>query len=363
MTEYAVVQPTVASPDMQAALCLGWAVAELFGRLRRYTPPAFQRVSRTRAPGRLAYSNQELTESQQLVVTARRVAELCTSLQVAPPSLPGFGKLDQQPVPALDAAHLDAIYTILETWSQSTAVQLSGRAPAVGRAMTIGGSLADTYWALADPTDPAFYSGRRAARDLLRSYRVQELQTRMDLVAEVRGQPVHDVVVRSLGAWTWDEAKARWLDQVPSPQTPPPSEMLYNNLARQAQIWHELICGGRTPASFVEYTTRRQAVWLARIASTVIGVIGALGLGIFVYVVVRWALDFVWNPGIRTQVASQFIQAISAAISILSVVGAAIFGFVTRTSTLMRGLITSIEAALLQRAIRQTTIVPWNDQR
>ena len=135
------------SADVQRALRLGWAVAETFGRVRVYQPEFANKRNDPHVMPRFSYSNTDLSGAQQLEVSFRRLHELARVLHLDPPAVPALTQMLQAESPfALDADVRKAVYDALEGWSRHAWTQLNVRSAALGRAMTYGGSLADTYW-------------------------------------------------------------------------------------------------------------------------------------------------------------------------------------------------------------------------
>ncbi len=333
--------------ELQQALTLGWTISELFGRLRRM-PQRVPRPAHPRTLQRLSFANQGLDQSQRLAVAVRRVNDLCEALELQPPALP-----DLIAIP-LNDQQLRSIHSSLEYWTQDIQIQLSGRSDELGRAFTYGGSFADTCWAMASPNDEAFGSGRRAAKELLRSYRVRELQQRMDVVAQLQSEEVRDLLNASLQAWTWNNRKQRWV------ANPAHAERFVSNLERQAEIWRELIAGSRTPASFVRQSDRQRASLFAWLCAVVLVLAVAVGLGIIMYWCAQWTMGVLWNPNLRTQLESELIETISTAVSLLSMLGTAIAAFVSRVSRLVKRFVALLEATRVRRLVRKATTVNWH---
>ena len=338
--------PTTSS--LRHAFSLGWTVSELFGRLRRYQPVTRRRPSRPRTLRRFPFANQEPTAGQRLGVAVERLIELCNVLDLMPPVLPGLtGE-------SIADVELQQLHRALDAWSDDARIRLSGRSEVLGRAMTYGGSFADTYWAMADPSDPAFHRGRASAKELLRQHRLAQVQERMELLAQSHGPEVRDAVVASLRAWAWDDDKARWVTDHQR------AAWLYSNLGLQAEIWQALVLGARKPAEFVNQRQRQRAFWVARLIITLFVLALAVGLGVLVYQLALALFTLVWNPGMRTQVESKVVETISTVVSILSTLATVIIAFFTRIFRMMVWLSDRLEQAFIWRATRKATTVEWN---
>ncbi|MBV9790613.1 MAG: hypothetical protein JOZ51_20640, partial [Chloroflexi bacterium] len=238
--------PSTPAEDLQRALRLGWAVAETFGRLRVYQPEFANKRNDPNELPRFSYSNSDLSGSQRLEVSYRQLTELATALRLPQPAIPALADFTADTVPVLSQEQKKQTHSALEVWSRNTWVQLNVRSAALGRAMTYGGSLADTYWYMAQPGDPAFLSGRQSVEALLRAQRLQRMQERMAELNDAFIDELCNAIGHSLEHWKWDAPKEAWatandweqlgiaLERRPS-RTPP--QQLHFNLFRQVRTW------------------------------------------------------------------------------------------------------------------------------
>src|SRR3712207_2580335 len=197
--------PTTAGAAAQRALPLGWAVAETFGRLRVYRPEFANLPNDPGEMPRFSYSNSDLSAAQQLDISYRRLAELAVALELAPPDVQQLAQLSQTRGPyEIGPDDRKRVYEQLESWSRAAWVQLNVRSASLGRAMTYGGSLADTFWYMAEPGTPEFLSGRRSVDALLRPERVRRMSERMEELRSAFAPELCDAIAWSLASWILD---------------------------------------------------------------------------------------------------------------------------------------------------------------
>jgi len=358
------------STDLQRALRLGWAIAETFGRLRAYQPDFANKRNDPNQMPRFSYSNSDLSGIQRLEVSCRQLMELASALDVPLPHLPDLTNtlLDGSPL-RLDDSSLRRVYDGLETWSRSTWIQLNVRSAALGRAMTYGGSLADTYWYMAQPGTAAFLEGRQSVEALLRSHRLRRMQERMNEISEAFSPAACDAIGHSLSAWMYDEYKAVWATAaewqhvgVVLPHAPrrTPPQQLHFNLFRQVRTWHDLLFESRQPLDYVSPGFRRRANLAAGTITILLVVLVAIGVGLLIFSLLRLALGVV---GSRVEPSSgeELIEAISVFVSLLSTLAIVTAGLLSRASTAVQQFDAWLETAMVRRSIRQKTVVPWND--
>ncbi|WP_026370205.1 hypothetical protein [Kallotenue papyrolyticum] len=360
-----------APSEVQRALRLGWSIAETFGRLRVYQP---EHATRRNDPGempRFSFSNSDLSGAQRLEVSYRRMQELAAALALPPPPVDELilPVLLDPPQPIGDDEK-KAIHAALEAWSRAVWVQLNVRSAALGRAMTYGGSLADTYWYLAPPGDPAFLSGRRSVEALLRAHRLRRIQERMDEIDEAFTPATCDAIRHSLQTWIYDAAKDAWaraeswrgldvaVDERPRRT---PAQQLHFNLERQARTWRDLLFEARQPLDFVSPRARRWAAVLADITTLALVIALALAVGLLVFGLFGMGVRLVQRLGLTASVDDQWIEALSVLISLTSTLVVVAVGLLARLSTLVQRVDAALETCLLQREIRRRTTIPWND--
>jgi hypothetical protein len=367
-----VEQTNPANPgeDLQRALRLGWAVAETFGRLRVYQPEFANKRNDPNELPRFSYSNSDLSGSQRLEVSYRQLTELATALRLPPPEIPALADFTADTVPVLSQEQKKQTHSALEAWSRNAWVQLNVRSAALGRAMTYGGSLADTYWYMAQPGDPAFLSGRQSVEALLRLQRLQRMQERMTELNEAFNDELCNAIGHSLDHWKWEAPKEAWTTAsewpplgvtVPGRPSRTPPQQLHFNLFRQVRTWRDLIFASRQPLDYISPGFRRRANLIAGTITTVLLIVIALAVGLVVFWLFRLGLAVVDQLKIGSQVQNEFIEAISVAISLISTLAIVTAGLLSRTSTAVQQFDNWLESTIVQRAIQQATLVPWND--
>lgn len=362
--------PASQNSDTQRALRLGWSIAETFGRLRVYQPEFANKRNDPSEMPRFSYSNSDLSSGQQLEVSYRRLVELADALELQPPDVPDLARLLNIQGEPLDSAVRKRIYEALENWSRSAWIQLNVRSAALGRAMTYGGSLADTYWYMAAPGSEAFVSGRQSVDALLRPHRLQRMQERMQEVAEAFSGETCDAVGHSLGAWMLDERKLAWatapdwraigVDAGDRPRRTP-AQQLHFNLFRQVRTWRDLIFEARQPLDYISPGYRRRANLVAGAVTILLVIALALGVGLLIFFLFNGALQLVRRYNLFPSGAGDLIEAISVFISLLSTLAIVTASLLSRASMAVQQLDTWLEQTILRRAIRAQTSVPWNE--
>jgi hypothetical protein len=363
-------EPTNPSEDLQRALRLGWAVAETFGRLRVYQPEFANKRNDPHELPRFSYSNSDLSGAQRLEVNYRQLVELAGTLQIEPPDLSVLIALTTNVMPELSEEQKKQIHTAIETWSRSAWVQLNVRSAALGRAMTYGGSLADTYWYMAQPNDPAFLSGRQSVEALLRPQRIRRMQERMAELNEAFSDELCDAIGHSLDCWKWDDQKAAWASgsdwqelgmDIQGRAARTPVQQLHFNLFRQVRTWRDLLFASRQPLDYVSPGIRSQANLIAGSVTILLVLLIAIGVGALVLLLFSIAMDTVARLNVGSQIQSEIIEAISVAISLISTLAIVTAGLLSRTSAAVQQFDTWLENTIIQRSIRNATTVPWND--
>ncbi|PLS79864.1 MAG: hypothetical protein CYG59_11115 [Chloroflexi bacterium] len=364
--------PTVSeASDVQRALRLGWTVAETFGRLRVYQPEFANKRNDPNELPRFSYSNSDLSSAQQLEVSYRRLVELAAALDVQPPAEPDVAAILDGGAPASgDAETRKRIHGVLEAWSRATWIQLNVRSAALGRAMTYGGSLADTYWYMALPGSPAFLSGRQSIEALLRPQRLKRMQERMSALGESFPGELCDAIGHSLGMWMFDEAKERWaaasdwqtlgipVEGVPT-RTPP--QQLHFNLFRQVRTWRDLLFESRQPLDYVSPGFRRRANLLAGTVTIVMVLLVAVIVGALVFGAFNLALNVANRFNVFSQIGGELIEAISVLVTVTSTIAVLGAGLLARARRAVEQFDAWLESMIIRRAIRRQTTIAWND--
>lgn len=367
-----VEQANPASPaeDLQRALRLGWAVAETFGRLRVYQPEFANKRNDPNELPRFSYSNSDLSGSQRLEVSYRQLTELATALRLPQPEIQELAHFTADTVPVLSQEQKKHTHSALEAWSRNAWVQLNVRSAALGRAMTYGGSLADTYWYMAQPGDTAFLSGRQSSEALLRAHRIQRMQERMTELNDAFSDELCNAIGHSLDRWKWDDQKAAWASasewsqvgvEVQGRAARTPQQQLHFNLFRQVRTWRDLIFASRQPLDYVSPGFRRRANLIAGTVTIVLLVLIAFAVGFLVFSIFSLALVAVDWLGISAMVQNEFIEVISVAISLISTLAIVTAGLLSRTSMAVQQFDNWLESTIVQRAIQKATLVPWNE--
>ncbi len=358
--------------DAQRALRLGWAVAETFGRLRVYQAEHANKRNDPNELPRFSYSNSDLSSAQQLEVSYRRLVELCAALNLQPPDAPEMDAmlLGEQPLATDDAVRKE-IHSTLEYWSRASWIQLNVRSAALGRAMTYGGSLADTYWYMAQPETPAFHSGRQSVEALLRAHRLRRMQERMSELGEAFPAELCDAIGHSLGMWMFDADKERWMNAADWQQlgvsfeaTPQrtPQQQLHFNLFRQVRTWRDLLFESRQPLDYVSPGFRRRANLFAGTVTILMVLFVALGVGALVFGAFNVALRAASSADITRRLGGEILEAISVFVTVASTLAVVIAGLLARASRAVEQFDAWLEGAIVRRTIRRQTAVPWNEQ-
>jgi hypothetical protein len=363
--------PASQAPDVQRALRLGWAVAETFGRLRIYQPEFANKRNDPSEMPRFSFSNSDLSGGQQLEVSYRRLVELAGALNLQPPDIPDLARLLSVQSEALDSGARKRIHEALENWSRNAWIQLNVRSAALGRAMTYGGSLADTYWYMAAPESEAFLSGRQSVDALLRPHRMRRMQERMSEVGDAFSAETCDAIGHSLGVWMLDERKLAWAKardwsaitaDVDAQPRRTPAQQLYFNLFRQVRTWRDLIFEARQPIDYISPGFRRRANVIAGLVTILLVIALALAIGLLIFLAFTLALSRLQLPAsFQSWSTDQLIQAGSFFISVLSTLAIVTASLFSRASTAVQQFDTWLEQLILRRAIRKQTTVPWDE--
>ncbi len=359
------------SAHVQRALRLGWAVAETFGRLRVYQP---EYANKRHDPGelpRFSYSNGDLSGAQQLEVSYRRLVELTSALGLQPPNVPDLASLLEHGQPmAIDDELRRRVHRSLEAWSRSAWVQLNVRSAELGRAMTYGGSLADTYWYMAQPGTDAFLSGRQSVEALLRPHRLRRMQERMEELGAAFPAELCDAIGHSLGAWMFDRSKEHWVTAadwqaagVEMEQNTPrtPTQQLHFNLFRQVRTWRDLLFEARQPLDYVSPGFRRRANLAAGTVTILMVLSVALLVGALVFGAFSLAGSYATSSRLAQQIGNELVEAISVFVSVASTLAILVAGLLARASRAVEQFDAWLESSIIRRTIRRQTIVPWND--
>lgn len=357
--------------DVERALRLGWAVAETFGRLRVYRPAAANKRNDPSEMPRFSFSNGDLSGAQSLEVSCRRMVELAAALDLQAPTLPEVTAITSgEGLATLDDATRKSIHGALETWSRAAWIQLNVRSAALGRAMTYGGSMADTYWYMAEPGSEAFLRGRQSVDALLRPQRLRRMRERMDELGDTLSAELCDAIGHSLGRWMYDARKAAWataddwrrlgIAVEGTPRRAPP-EMLHFNLMRQVRTWRNLLFEARQPLDYVSPAVRRRANLLAGTATIVTVILVSVLVGLAVFGLLNLAFALVNRPEVLSQVSGAVIEAVSVLLTVASTLAVLIAGLLSRASRAVELFDAWLEGLLLRREIRKQTTVAWND--
>lgn len=357
--------------DVQRALRLGWTIAEFFGRLRAYQPEFANRRSDPGEMPRFSYSNSDLSSAQQLEVSYRRMIELAAALDLASPGVDQLvAPLLIEPPAPLDDGAKKALHESLESWSRHVWVQLNVRSAALGRAMTYGGSLADTYWYMAAPGTAAFLSGRQSVEALLRRQRLTRMQERMDEIDEAFTPETCAAIRHGLKTWIYDSDKAAWaratewrglgVEVDPQPRRTP-AQQLHFNLFRQIRAWRDLLFEARQPLDYVDPGFRRRAGVAAGAISVLLVLLLALGVGVGIFFLFGVALSVARHSAIAARINDEVIEALSVLISLASTITVVTVGLLSRLSAAVQSFDAWLTSEIIRRRIRRQTTVPWND--
>ncbi|HEX6289178.1 MAG TPA: hypothetical protein VFZ66_08295 [Herpetosiphonaceae bacterium] len=366
----APVAPSNPSEEIQRALRLGWAVAETFGRLRVYQPEYASKRNDPHELPRFSYSNGDLSGAQRLEVSYRQLVELSAALKLQPPEIADLAHFTADTVPALSTEQKKQIHGALEAWSRTAWIQLNVRSAALGRAMTYGGSMADTYWYMAQPAESAFLSGRQSAEALLRPHRLQRIQERMAELNEAFSDELCSAIGHSIEAWKWDAQKEAWTTAnewsqvgvaVQGRPARTPAQQIHFNLFRQVRTWRDLLFASRQPSDYVSPGFRRRANLLAGTITILMVLLIAVAVGFLVFSVFSLALVAVDRLNIGSQVQSEFIEAISVFLSLVSTLAIVIASLLSRASTAVHQFDTWLENTIVQRSIQRATTIPWDE--
>ncbi len=359
------------SPDVQRALRLGWAVAETFGRLRVYQPEHANKRNDPHELPRFSYSNSDLSGAQQLEVSYRRLLELAAALNLQPPDTPLLADvLGTDPRAHLNDQVRKTVHDALESWSRRAWIQLNVRSAALGRAMTYGGSLADTYWYMAQPGTDAFVSGRQGIDALLRPHRVRRMQDRMNEIKGAFNTNVCGAIEHSLGTWTLDERKAVWPKaatwddvgvQIQGTPSRTPAQQLHFNLFRQARTWRDLLFEARQPNDYLSAGFQRRANVVAGTVTIVTVLIVALAVGALVFAAFNLAARIVNGLNLGTQFQNQVIETVSVLITVASTVAVVVASLLSRAGRAVEQFDAWLEALIIRRRVLRETTVPWDD--
>lgn len=363
--------PSHTGANAQRALRLGWAVAETFGRLRVYRPEFANKRNDPGEMPRFSFSNSDLSTAQQLEVSYRRLGELAAALELTPPEVPQLAQLSEAGVlHEIGPDDRKRVYEQLESWSRAAWVQLNVRSASLGRAMTYGGSLADTFWYLAEPGTAEFLSGRRSVDALLRPQRVRRMRERMEELRTAFAPELCDAIDWSLRAWTIEEAKLAWardadwstlgLDVGPQPRRTS-AQQFHFNLGRQVRTWRDLLFESRQTLDYVSPGYRRRANIAAGAITILTVILTAVLAGLLIFALFNVLLRVLRGPLFPSFGGSEIIEVVSVGVSLLSTLAILIAGLLSRASAAVQQLDAAIEAAIMRRAIRKQTTVPWNE--
>lgn len=363
--------PSYAAANAQRALRLGWSLAETFGRLRAYRPEFANKRNDPAEMPRFSFSNTDLSTAQQLEVSYRRLVELSAALGLEPPQVALLERLSEAGVPhEIGPDDRKRVHEQLESWSRAAWVQLNVRSAALGRAMTYGGSLSDTFWYMAEPGTPEFVSGRRSADALLRPQRVRRMRERMEELRTAFAPELCDAIDWSLHSWILNDAKLAWARSAewsglgvnvgPQPRRTP-AQQFHFNLGRQVRTWRDLLFESRQTLDYVSPGYRRRANIIAG-AITILAVIGVAVLaGLLIFALFNLLLGVLRGPLFPSFGNSEIIEVVSVGVSLLSTLAILIAGLLSRASAAVQQLDAAIESAIMRRAIRKQTTVPWNE--
>lgn len=254
------------------AVRLGWLTVEVFGRLRHYAASSRKPESRLGdATRRFDFSNRALSAHSALRLAMDQLrlvaARLEPDLPVVP--LPSPGELVD-----LD---LDTLQGALDDWSSEVWVALGAENDLIGRALTYGGSLADTYWHTA-------VLGPHGFAELLRPQRLEYIAHRFDGIADHLPPYTARVLQHTLYRWRGSFEYLKGLDSNGKRQ-------VVKRLESQAGVWHYLLFGGRSAESYLTARDRGFITWLAA-GGTALFVLAAM---ILVWLVVLALLSAGWT--------------------------------------------------------------------
>jgi hypothetical protein len=295
--------------QVQQALSLGWTLAEVLGRWRQgITPPR-----KTKAHDRLSFSSHEILAGDALGMAAQRALVLAQSLKLEVPQPSEGSEVTPASVPDMVYGYMadpkshplpdvKVVRAALESWGRSAWIALAARSQILAAAFSLGGSLADTYWYMWPPGRATKHKVRvkETWRYLLSRQRMGRLRSRLCSLEEYLPPDVVSALIHSLGRWgiaaelergrdgrlgisygllfalrrfSWArrlryKLKLRKFGSYSGmvvDLSDDEEQSLHENLARQAEIWGNLVRGDCQPASYLTPSDWEWINWLSRI--------------------------------------------------------------------------------------------------
>jgi hypothetical protein len=403
------------------AFQLGWTLAEVLGRVRcgARSPDKQKQRGSSGYASRLSVSTGKLEKStEQFRVAVMRWEALALALGVISEETPTDAPISV-PIEHLKQA-LEGKQGIqfgpparlrreLESWSLQARSQLLAQDKLLAEAMNVGGSLADTFWAMYASPKPSKKKQTTAQRivrvparqsksvsdkyreadwrELLSDYRLTVLCRRIQGLAEALPPYVASTLVHHLRRWqigrelAYDSRgqlyhlpwyrRLRWPGRTPawirkrwprreSPRLLPEDEhAIRQALDRQMQRWHGMLFGWRRPAEFLRVLDRVSIAVLRCIATSLL----ILGLGVgLAAVAYLWGRAAIWfiGPAIPEFLSQGDLE---ERLKVLS----AVAGWSTTTFLILRTVASWVPQAydwldetLTARRVARRTLVEWN---
>lgn len=326
------------------ALRLGWLIVESYSRLHRLVRTGRRVTDEPRGDDRrFDFSDRSLNAQESLLQAVDHLHWLTSSLELPAPPFPQHEAL----IDLLNSKpDLTEFQHALNHWSTEVWTTLMTHHEIVSRALTYGGSLADTYW---HPSVKLEDLDR-----MLSARRLDYIAARFHSIAEYLPDYLPDILFYSLQAYQIEP-------QLKEADTAERRRVL-RRLESQAKVWHDLLFGGRTPESYLS-----KAHFSRLRAMAILGTAVMIGLGatfiwfatFFMYqsgdIAVLNALAGLLGGG-ELRFDSFQNSALLATISALLVFFGSIFN---RLSGWIGWLYTAFYRALVTRALQRATLRPW----
>lgn len=404
--------------EVQQALSLGWVLAEILGRWRQGLQPP----RKPQTHDRLSFSSHEVLPGDALSMAAQRALILAQNLQLAVPqpdtasevTIASLSDLvdaymaDPQAHPLPDA---EAVRSMLEDWSRSVWIALAARSQDLATAFSLGGSLADTYWYMWPPGRTAKRKVRvkETWQDLLSRQRMGELISRLRMIEESLPPNVAPALMHSLDRWgiatelerrrdgklrisykllfalrrfSWARKlryrlkvrKFRSLSGMVVSLSGDEERALYRNLARQAEIWGDLVRGDRLPVSYLTPSDWEWINWVSRItymaAILLGGVLGVATMSVLLPLFSRVSLrvSSATSQALPEITKKEFLgipldpRELSAWFSVIATLSTFVVfvgGVVARFFRTLVGVYDRLRAWLIRRRIQARTTIVW----
>ena len=414
-------QPGVAegqARQVQQALSLGWTLAEILGRWRRgITPPR-----KAKASDRLSFSSHEVLPGDELGMAAQRALVLAQGLKLAVPQPGEDSEVTLTSLPNLVYAYMadpkahplpgvQTVRPVLEAWGRSAWIALAARSQTLATAFSLGGSLADTYWYMWPPGRAARHKVRvkETWRDLLSRQRMGKLIGQLRTLEESLPPDVVPALVHSLDRWgiaaemergrdgrlrisyrllftmrrfSWArrlryKLKLRKFGSYSGmvvDLSADEERALYERLARQAEIWGDLVRGDRRPASYLLPSDREWINWMSRIVYAALillgGVVGVVvvsallpllnGLALGVSSAASQALpSMIESQALKIPLDPKELSGWFSVIATLSTFLVFVSSVVARSFHALMGVYDRVRAWFARRRIRARATISW----